>query len=302
MSQPVPSEVEGDLACVGCGYNLRMLSIDGNCPECFTPIGNTLRGNLLKFSDPGWLDRIRLGMVVKLWNLLAGFLMGFAIAIAVVFLPSVFSGLLTIVVSFLGCWATFLITTQDPRAAFDEDPVTWRRALRFFAVIGVLGTGVMVATWPNLQFRNQVFPSILALISPIVLFGELTYFQGFANRIPNARLVRQCGIVKWGASASMALHFGAQLVLGLGWGIWTATFGAGGAAMPGTPQIIIIVSSCTFGLGMLIFGIWHIILLIRFYIVFRDALGQARALASGNPADPISGPALDPKGGVEGQL
>ena len=31
---PIDGVVAADLPCVGCGYNVRMLSVESNCPEC----------------------------------------------------------------------------------------------------------------------------------------------------------------------------------------------------------------------------------------------------------------------------
>src|ERR1041385_4800198 len=59
-----PRPVEKDLACRKCGYNLRGLMTDGRCPECGTAVGLSVMGDLLRFSDPNWVDT--LGRGVKL--------------------------------------------------------------------------------------------------------------------------------------------------------------------------------------------------------------------------------------------
>jgi hypothetical protein len=35
--------VRGDLGCVGCGYNLRTLKLEGSCPECGRPVDDSMR-------------------------------------------------------------------------------------------------------------------------------------------------------------------------------------------------------------------------------------------------------------------
>ena len=61
-----------DRACIHCGYNLHGLTPTDKCPECFTEITLSLRGNLLKDADSDWLDRLRFGTVLKLWNVVVG--------------------------------------------------------------------------------------------------------------------------------------------------------------------------------------------------------------------------------------
>lgn len=39
---PYPADLTGDLPCVRCRYNLRGLSVLGDCPECATPISTTV--------------------------------------------------------------------------------------------------------------------------------------------------------------------------------------------------------------------------------------------------------------------
>lgn len=64
--------IDIDLACHFCGYNLRSLSIDGNCPECGNPVRLCIRQGWLGFADRTWLARLRRGVSIYLWMLLAG--------------------------------------------------------------------------------------------------------------------------------------------------------------------------------------------------------------------------------------
>ncbi len=51
-----------DVACLRCGYNLRSLLPDQACPECGAAVAPSLRGDLLRLSDPRWLKRLSAGM------------------------------------------------------------------------------------------------------------------------------------------------------------------------------------------------------------------------------------------------
>ncbi len=66
MIQTTQSITE-DLKCIGCGYNLRGLTPEKVCPECATPIRQSLVRNLLRFADPSWLSKIRLGTALILF-------------------------------------------------------------------------------------------------------------------------------------------------------------------------------------------------------------------------------------------
>src|ERR1051325_11587020 len=54
--------LNADVGCRKCSYNLRGLHIDGRCPECGAAIELSVHGDLLRFSDPAWLDLIGAGL------------------------------------------------------------------------------------------------------------------------------------------------------------------------------------------------------------------------------------------------
>lgn len=85
-------EVNRDVPCVHCTYNLRTLPIAGLCPECGKPVVDSLQRNNLYFADLKWLRMAHDGLICLLvW--LAGFslyLIGASISPVIVFLLSIF--------------------------------------------------------------------------------------------------------------------------------------------------------------------------------------------------------------------
>jgi hypothetical protein len=59
--------VAEDLPCIRCEYNLRTLHEEAKCPECGTDVSLSIRGNWLKYSDPGWLTRMARGLELTSW-------------------------------------------------------------------------------------------------------------------------------------------------------------------------------------------------------------------------------------------
>ncbi len=113
-------ERDQPIFCVGCGYDVRNLPVDGPCPECSTPIERSLGGMRLAAADPRWLARITLGQSLVAWGLYLA-LVGFCIG------P--LTGML------------YAILVYALGASFDE-VLRWVLA---FAVAGVFGVGTVLA-------------------------------------------------------------------------------------------------------------------------------------------------------------
>ena len=63
--------IDFDLHCVGCDYNLRMQPRDGRCPECATPVVNSLNAFVLDGADPAWCRDTARGLRVLSWVFIA---------------------------------------------------------------------------------------------------------------------------------------------------------------------------------------------------------------------------------------
>jgi hypothetical protein len=188
------------------------------CPECSTPIARSLQGNLLRFADPAWLNKLRLGVALKLWMLLIALVVGIGGAVFAAIGLFVVQAALNIISGLLGLWAIWLITAPEPNIAVSEDPMSLRRLLRTCAVIGFFGgqthqilAGVAPATVPGMAPGAMpgtvllVALAVMMLIGLVATFGEFVYFRRFARRVPDQKLADNTTVVMWGYSGAMAL-------------------------------------------------------------------------------------------------
>ena len=62
-------DIEDDVFCVHCGYNLRGLTKRHRCPECGTPAGFSVEGDLLKYAQIPWIRTVRDGLAMFVWSI-----------------------------------------------------------------------------------------------------------------------------------------------------------------------------------------------------------------------------------------
>jgi hypothetical protein len=158
-----------DLACSACGYNLRGLTLDRRCPECGTAIARSAFGNELRFSDPGWVEKLRRGASLLRWYIVITILTGLAAGGAAAGVlgargagsAAAFLLPIGLMVQFLGAAGAFLVTTQEPRVALAEDPVTLRKVVRFCALATIAGRALndVLRVWSELRSVGSITTS-----------------------------------------------------------------------------------------------------------------------------------------------
>lgn len=285
--------VGDDTPCARCGYNLRGLTTDRSCPECNTPILQSIQGNLLCFADPDWLEKLRLGMTVKLWNIVLVIIGSIVVAVLIaVGLPPVFQFLFSLAAASVGLWAAFLITTQEPRVSLAEDPVSLRRVVRGCAILGLVGeilqhTGAVSAHGSALIVVGVTLGGLTIIVS---YFGEFIYLRRFARRIPNDGLARSTTFVMWGTLAAMASAGFCLLAVAI----------VSGASGGGAGEALGLMGAGVFGCGgavaLLVFGVWYIRLLLQYREAFAAAARQSRYGAAQVEAPPATGPEAGRRG------
>ena len=197
---PPPPIVLGDLPCRKCSYNLRTLPTTAVCPECATPIADSMRSDLLHDGDPHWLQTVRRG-VKLLW--ITCCLYALWVAAVSLFLQA--SSLqeaqwIQILVGRLmqgaGIW---LATTPDPRRRNQPGSANFSLACRAMAVInfaaGILWLGTMFRFAPSspLWAAARLLNMGTGIVNQALI---LFYLSRLMLRIPDVNISR---IVWWSA-------------------------------------------------------------------------------------------------------
>jgi ribosomal protein L37E len=316
--------IVADVACRRCGYNLRTLRADGRCPECGTPVGLSTHGDLLRYAEPAWVEKLGLGIRYMLWGIVV------AIALSVLGgcvqsawgLPQAAADAVGLVGSLLGLYGAWLLTTPDPSGIGEDGYVTARKVVRFGLIVGLLNQCIMIAIHavPGLSALVIVFlviPAVLAgLVSVVAEFAKYLYLQKLAERIPDPSLAGFARFLRWAYSIGLAaaLVFGGLIMIGFvtapgpfpGWATPAATASAPGApAVPGAGALppvpfggmspilgmLLLTGACIFSIAMLVFSILTIVLLVRCGRRFREQAEVARstwgaALSPPSPTPP----------------
>jgi hypothetical protein len=258
--------VIADVLCRKCSYNVRGLHQHGKCPECGTPVGLSIRGNLLCYSDPQWVERLSRGIDLILWGLLAAVLAslaGMGLFFAMGPRAQLLQQLIAVAASAIGFIGAWLLTTPDPGTEEPAQMVTARKIVRFalvFAMAANLLSIFAVGEHPH-PLIIAIFGIGLVIAALIGVVGEIArlyYLEKIALRIPDVELAKRAKLVRWGYGISLGISgiFGAAITL------MTMTL----KQSPGIGPVMI-VGACITGLGALgalAFMIVYIIMLFQF--------------------------------------
>lgn len=273
-----PYIIEDELPCQGCGYILKGLQSDGRCPECATPIGRSLHGNYLRFANPHYVRKLARGVALMLWGLLAWVIGAFGAGLlAFVGIPAI-GGLVALLVGLTYLAGAWLATTPNPSSLDEGWQVSARRVVRVALAISLLGSVVSYVAQlfaggapASVAATLAVFSSVTSLAWIVGAVATMIYFRQLAFLIPDHSIASQTRVVAWG----MGLSMGAMTLIGLGMLLFHAVTGGGGSV--GISAAVMGGASCFLGLGALVFGIWWIILLLRYRRVLLEQARMAEA-------------------------
>lgn len=146
---PVDMNLTAGRACNKCGYALTGLAPAGLCPECGTPVSDSLRGILLQYASQEYIREVRSGLSLYL----NGILVYIVVFVALIFIGVTSAmggtpatslqaigtglGLIPAMMMIFGFWK---YTTPDPAYAGQENPKSARQVARIALIVSAVGT------------------------------------------------------------------------------------------------------------------------------------------------------------------
>lgn len=201
-------EIDQDVKCKSCGYNLRGLRSDSRCPECGIAAGTTLFGWALWKRNTSSLLHVRRGTTWFRVALLATLLLP-GIYVAVSWVPlsdanAVFGYYVVALIGQVLVQVSYAIAAFELTASIGESnlptfeyPPCPRRAIRLLAVVGVIAGiagGLCESTGSSITGLVWV-ATVTTLGSTVMLFLVLRYLRTLAQCAPDVYMARSLTIV-----------------------------------------------------------------------------------------------------------
>lgn len=205
-----------DRSCVRCSYNLLGLPLAGKCPECGTPVTDSLKGILLQFASPEYLKTLHSGLSL----ILNGILLMIVVWVADVLLGirggggqsarllASGLGLIPSIMLILGYWR---YTQPDPGFVGKELPNAARKVMRVTVLIQAAATATMFVLQLVLEATGTSAGGAVSIFALIVLvvtvagvgawvvqfFATMRYTRWMASRVPDVHIVKRTRTYMW---------------------------------------------------------------------------------------------------------
>jgi len=290
--------VAESVPCRGCGYNLKGIAADGICPECAGAVERSIRGDLLHFCDPAWLDRLRHGLLLIFVGIISGTVLQIGIMIAAVIVSAIAAtrggatgpmtifivtgGLVMAIVALVNIIGAWLVTTQDPGRTETEAQLSARKVARFAIMaslvsapmqmlMGEIGTftGGGSAGLRTVDLMIIIATTGTALLALAGWVAFYFYVRQIVLRVPLEKMARQFRVIMWGylisTTVSLAFAFVSMLLFA------TGRLDITGVSMSGSMQVTSVavsLGSCVSVIAFMIFEIWAAVL----FLVLRKRL------------------------------
>jgi hypothetical protein len=260
-----PEIVPGDTPCRKCQYNLRSLRLVSRCPECGTPVGLSIKGDFLCYSEPDWLESLRIGVDCMLGAVV--------VAIVAEFISEPggrLAGLASTILFWLGAW---FLTMPDPSGLGEDRYGTSRKVIRITLLFSMVSQAAdMAEKTVGVSSDMQIYFQIITVLSAIsVLVGQvamLDYLRKLAERLPSHYLAARARFLMYGIAISYSTLEIAGPVLK-----WVAPGGRGGPRGGGGGFECVVALA---GVAYILFFIMYLLMLRRLGKIFKSAEVFAR--------------------------
>lgn len=204
--------IDSDRSCVKCGYNLRGLAYSGNCPECGTAVQFSLRGILLQFANPEYLNKVLTGHSWVLNAILVSIVLMLVNIVVAVGLKvqgaEVAASGLSIFISIWSFLGYLKLTEPDPMFTGTERPDSARQVVRIAAMVSIAANtlavivgGVALAGGGAGALPIVMISGALALLGYIAFavqfFAMMNYTMWLARRVPDQWIVKRATTYRW---------------------------------------------------------------------------------------------------------
>jgi hypothetical protein len=164
------------------------------------PVGVSVNGEQLRYSDPAYLETLARGVSFILWGLLA---------MIVVMVGAGVLGFLAGIPFVIGGW---MLTTPDPSGLGEKRYGTSRQIIRISIALGLLNNLIsfIAATVgplrPAAHTAFSLVEMIFSLVEMVGIIAQLLYLRALALRIPDHSLSDRAATVMWGFGISYGLY------------------------------------------------------------------------------------------------
>jgi hypothetical protein len=237
-------------------------------------VTNSTQGDLLRFGDPQWVEKLAQGTRCILWGIVVALVSGLIGSVLSRAKDPFLGQVIGIAGGLLGLYGAWLLTEPDPSGINEGRYVTARKLVRAALAAGLLAEFFQLVVerghlHPLVTMGVGVIMAAAGLLGIVGEFARLYYLELLARRIPDDKLAGRARFLRWAYGISMAV----VTVVGIVFVIGSFVFKV--QPSPG----LMIPFGCVGGIAaiaILVFGLMYLSMLVKFSKSLRVQAALAR--------------------------